>query len=273
MSDFSAFSEAERAGWSDAKRAAGYVDLFAPASDQVIAPLLKAAGAQAGQKALDLCCGQGSVTQALVALGCETTGADFSPAMLELARARVPSASFIEADAQELPFEGGTFDIVVSNVGVCHVPDQPRALSEARRVLRPGGRFAMSVWCGPDISPSYELVYRVIKAHGAPGIAPPPGPDFHQFANRRIAEELLSQAGFSAIDMAIVDCGWDIDRPEGFAAIFEHGTVRAAMLLSRQPPQNLAAIRSALTDEVRTRFVNGVRWRVPVSAALLSGTA
>jgi hypothetical protein len=47
----------------------------------------------------------------------------------------------------------------------------------------------------------------------------------------------------------------------------------AAELLSRQPPENLAAIRSALTGEVRTRFADGGRWRVPAPAALVSATA
>jgi SAM-dependent methyltransferase len=273
MSDFAAFKELEIRGWSDARRAAGYVDLFASASDQAIGPLLAAAGAGAGLAALDLCCGQGNVSQALAARGCKITGADFSPAMLEMARRRVPRANFIEADAQDLPFGNAVFDIVVSNLGICHVPDQPRALVQAKRVLRPGGRLAMTVWCGPEAASGYEMLYRIIKAHGAPGIAAPPGPDFHQFANREIAQKLLAAAGFSNIESATVDSGWDLDRPEGFAEIFERGTVRAAMLLSKQPPENLAAIRRAFAREVRERFANGSGFRVPAPAALISATA
>jgi SAM-dependent methyltransferase len=273
MSDYAQFKDMELRGWSDAKRAAGYVDLFAAASDQAIGPLLDAAGAKAGLNTLDLCCGQGNVAQALAARGCAVTGADFSPAMLEMARQRLPGATFIEADAQDLPFRDGAFDIVVSNLGICHVPDQPRALAQVRRVLRPGGRFAMTVWCGPPVGPAYELLYRVIKQHGAPGIAAPPGPDFHLFANRPIAEQLLSEAGFSAIQHSTVDCAWHYDRPEGLVEMFEGGTVRAAMVLTSQPPRNLAAIRKAMTDEVRARFPNGTRWRVPVPAALVSAAA
>jgi SAM-dependent methyltransferase len=273
LTEFAAFAQAERTGWTDAERASGYVDLFAAASDQVIAPLLDAAGARTGQMALDLCCGQGNVAAALISRGCNVVGADFSPAMLELARRRLTDAAFMTADAQDLPFPDGAFDVVVSNVGICHVPDQPRALAEARRVLRRGGRFAMTVWCGPDLSPSYELVYRTIKTHGAPGITAPPGPDFHQFANRKIAHELLSNAGFSNIDMSIVESGWTLSTPDGLFQIFARGTVRAAMLLSRQPPEHLAAIRSALSDEVRRRFASGPQWRVPTMAALLSATA
>src|SRR6188508_3069603 len=99
MSDYAGFKQLEIDGWTDAARAKGYVDLFAQASDQAIGPLLDAAGAKAGLNALDLCCGQGNVSDALAARSCVVTGADFSPAMLAMARKRVPGASFIEADA------------------------------------------------------------------------------------------------------------------------------------------------------------------------------
>jgi hypothetical protein len=129
------------------------------------------------------------------------------------------------------------------------------------------------VWCGPDKGPGYEMLYRLVKSCGAPGIVMAPGPDFHHFANPATAQDALTAAGFSAVRSAVVPSGWDFDRPEGFCEMFERGTVRAAELLSRQPPENLAAIRSALTGEVRTRFADGGRWRVPAPAALVSATA
>jgi len=273
VSDFNAFAKMERSGWSDAARAQAYVGLFAQASEQAIASLLDAAGAGSDLKALDLCCGQGNVAEALTGRGCRVVGVDFSPVMLALAQRRVPNATFVEADAQRLPFDDGEFDVVVSNLGVCHVPDQPRALSEVRRVLRPRGRFAMTVWCGPDVSPSFEIVYGAVKAHGSPDVSAPSGPDFHQFANRQIAWKLLSEAGFADFDFTIVNCAWDLDTPDGLCEIYERGTVRAAMLLGSQPASNLAAIRSAMAKSVRERFANGERWRVPVPAALLAAAA
>ena len=209
----------------------------------------------------------------VAARGCKVTGADFSPAMLKMARRRVPAATFIEADAQALPFGDAEFDIVVSNLGICHVPDQPRALKEVLRVLRRVG--ASPCRCGADqtSAPGTRWFIALSERIGAPGITMAPGPDFHQFANRDTACSLLSAAGFSDIAFSIVPSGWDFDRPEGFIEMFERGTVRAAELLSRQPPQNLAAIRSALTNEVRERFTNGDRWRVPAPAALNSATA
>lgn len=272
VTDFTAFGNLERSSWSDTTRASDYVELFASAPDQAIDSLLNAVDAKPGLKALDLCCGQGNVSAALIGRGCQVIGVDFSPAMLSFARERAPQARFIEADAQDLPFDAAEFDIVVSNLGMCHVPDQPRALSEVRRVLRPRGQFAMTVWCGPDISPCFKVVYEAIKAHGSPNVSAPPGPDFHQFARRETAANLLSDAGFAKVDLTIVDCAWELDRAEHLFDIFEKGTVRAAMLLAKQPPQNLTAIRSALSHAVKDQFSHGNCWRVPVPAALLRAT-
>jgi SAM-dependent methyltransferase len=273
MSASPGFADMEREGWSDAARVSSYVELFASASDQTIGSLMDVARAGPGLQVLDLCCGHGNVAEALIGRGCSVTGADFSQAMLALARARAPAATFVEADAQDLPFEDATFDLIVSNFGICHVPDPPRALAQARRVLKRGGRFAMTVWCGPDISAGFDALYGAVRAHGSPQASAPSGPDFHQFARRDVAEKLLHDGGFGGVDFAIVDCAWELTAPECLSEIFEKGTVRAATTLARQPPQCLTAIRSALAQAVRERFAHGDRWRVPVPAALMGATA
>ncbi len=103
-------------------------------------------------------------------------------------------------------------------------------------MLRTGGRFAMTVWCGPDISPSFEIVYGAVKTHGSSGVTVPAGPVFHQFANQTIAADLLTVADFDGIGHAVIPCVWRLDSPDGLFRIYEQGTVRAAMLLSAQPP-------------------------------------
>ena len=104
----------------------------------------------------------------------------------------------------------------------------------------------MTVWCGPDVSPCFELIYGAVKTHGSPDASVLPGPDFHQFAKRDIAEKLLSEAGFSNVALTILDCALRLKTPNDLSEIFEKSTVRAAALLANQPPQNLVAIRSAL---------------------------
>ncbi len=79
-------------------------------------------------------------------------GVDVSPGMLEQARARGGSARFVEGDAERLPFEDASFDLVTVRHAPHHFRDVARFLSEARRVLRPGGRFVMS----DGVSPTAE---------------------------------------------------------------------------------------------------------------------
>ena len=131
----------------------------------------------------------------------------------------------------------------------------------------------MTVWCGPDVSPCFNIVYDAIKRHGSSDVLAPPGPDFHQFAEKHVAEKLLREAGFDDIDLRVVDCFWDLDDPRRLCEIYEKGTVRAAMVLSNQPSQNLIAIRQAIAEAVQTRFAHEGRWRVPVPAALVRAVA
>lgn len=79
--------------------------------------------------------------------GVRVTGVDISAAMVEIARVRAGrSAAVVQlqvADAQQLPFEDAVFDTVVATLALCSIPDDARALSEAARVLRPGGRLVL----------------------------------------------------------------------------------------------------------------------------------
>lgn len=269
MSEFDAFGELERRGWGDVRRAAAYADLFSRATDMTIPDLGAAVRIRSGMRVLDLCCGQGNVSEALVAGGCDVVGIDFSSAMIALAESRVPDATFIEADAQDLPFEDREFDAVVCNFGIPHVPDQPRALAQVRRVLRPGGRFAMTVWCGPEESPAFGTFYAAVQAHAHPGVVVPQGPPFHLFADRETADRLFADAGFEDVEHGKVPCHWDLKVPEDLAKIFEEATVRAAALLMGQPAANLSAIRAQTAADVRARFAHGNGWRVPVPAAIV----
>lgn len=75
------------------------------------------------------------------------TGIDLSPAMLEIARRKADElsldADLRESDAQELPFPDASFDTVVCTLSLCNIPDDRRAITEMKRVLRPGGRLLL----------------------------------------------------------------------------------------------------------------------------------
>jgi demethylmenaquinone methyltransferase/2-methoxy-6-polyprenyl-1,4-benzoquinol methylase len=98
---------------------------------------------QPGDRVLDACCGTGDLAVAAEREGGIVTGLDFSPRMLERARKKSETVTWIEGDLLALPFDEGSFDAATVGFGVRNVADLEAALAELHRVLRPGGRLAI----------------------------------------------------------------------------------------------------------------------------------
>ncbi len=99
---------------------------------------------------LETAAGTGIVTAALhdALPDADIVATDLNQPMLDVAAARIRSdkVSFLAADAQQLPFDDNSFDLVVCQFGVMFFPDKVAANAEARRVLRPGGRYLLVIW-------------------------------------------------------------------------------------------------------------------------------
>ncbi|HEV7615752.1 MAG TPA: methyltransferase domain-containing protein [Solirubrobacterales bacterium] len=125
------------------------------------------------ERVLDVACGSGNgaLAAARRAWG-NTVGADYVPALLERGRERAAAErleiEFVEADAQDLPFEDGSFDVAMSIFGAMFAPDQEKAASELLRVVKQGGRIGMGNWC-PD--GAVGTMFQTISKHAPP----PPG--------------------------------------------------------------------------------------------------
>ncbi|MGE4611292.1 MAG: class I SAM-dependent methyltransferase [Paracoccaceae bacterium] len=143
MNDFKVFAERERAGWTDTDIVASYVEKFGPITDQAAKSILERAPTS-GKDVLGLCCGQGALTAVLIKTGANATGIDFSHEMLAIAQTGAPEANLHYGDAAALPFDDGSFEFVICNFGMMHLPDQQKALAEIRRVLRADGKFMMA---------------------------------------------------------------------------------------------------------------------------------
>ena len=205
----------------------------------------------------------------MAATGAEVSGLDFSPEMLSLAAERAPVAKLHKGDAAALPFGDGSFDAVVCNFGMMHLPDQPRALLEIKRVLRPDGRFVMATWVGPEASPAFGAVFGAIKAH-ADFSAAPPQPDLFQFARPTVAQEMMAGAGLHMTAHEVVTPEWELASPGELFEIFLTATVGAAMLIKGQRQEVVEAIRNQITDTVAEKFADGAVYRVPVPVAVIT---
>ena len=138
--------------------AAGYDRAFARVTTHFIPFLMRAAHVAPGMRVLDIAAGTGLAAEAALAVvgtSGHVTAADFSPAMVEKARQRLGNAknvSLAVEDGQALSYPNESFDAVVCSLGLMFFPDPLRGLAEFRRVLRPGGRAAVSVNTVPERS-------------------------------------------------------------------------------------------------------------------------
>lgn len=172
--DSKAFHDFEHAGWQEIPRR--YHEAFANLTTQAIGPLLDAVSAEGGARLLDVASGPGYVAAAATERGTEVVGVDFSAAMVREARVRYPGIELQEGDAEELPFPDNTFDAAVINFGMLHLARPDQALAEARRVLRPGGKFAFTVWAKPAEAKGFGIVLGAIETYGDLNVPLPPGP-------------------------------------------------------------------------------------------------
>ena len=139
--------------------------------------LVRAAHLSPSSRVLDLAAGTGDVAFAVANLGrpAEVVATDFVPEMLAIAEKKAaenPPAvpvSFSLADAQELPFDDDSFDVVTVAFGVRNFPDRERNFREVLRVLRSGGRYIILEFSRPTFAP-WRGVYHVYLRHAIPAI-------------------------------------------------------------------------------------------------------
>ena len=131
-----------------------------------------------GERVLDVATGTGNVAIPAAAAGGVVTGLDITPKLLEDARRNAAAAGveaeWVEGDAQDLPFEDGSFDVVVSTFGCMFAPDHKRAAGEIARVLAPGGRFGVVAWKPEGNIGRFFLTIAKYAPPPPEGFQPPP---------------------------------------------------------------------------------------------------
>lgn len=261
------FAAFELSGWDS--NIGGYDAAFGAVARQTVAPMLDAAGVTRGMQVLDICCGPGMLAAGAVQRGAAATGLDFSAQAVELARRLVPNGRFQQGDAQSLPFPAASFDAVLCGYGAMHLPEPAAALREMLRVLRPGGRAALSVWDATGVG--FTLVYEAIRARGSMDVALPHGPDFFQFGSPERMQAALAEAGFTKTAAHSFHQDWHVANTDRYIESILSGTVRARAVLAAQSGAAATGVRSYIADYL-TRFQTSAgELVVPMPAIIGSG--
>ncbi|MFE1439497.1 class I SAM-dependent methyltransferase [Streptomyces sp. NPDC058739] len=237
-----------------AGRAEAYGSTFARLCAHPVPELLDAAGVGAGTYVLDVGTGTGTAALAAQRRGARVRAVDAEPGMAAAARGRGIPAEV--AALPELPFAEGEFDAVVGNFVLNHVGRPRTALAELRRVLKPGGRLALTLW-STGRQAGMELYGRALEAAG---VAPPPGlprleaeEDFTRTPDGVAA--LLTEAGFTGAACAET-------RFEHRAGVEEWWTAAASglatigLIVTAQDPCTVARIREAYGRIAAAEYVD-----------------
>ncbi|APG47161.1 class I SAM-dependent methyltransferase [Phaeobacter porticola] len=266
--DYALFRESEREGWSE--RASIYQNATARATLQTIPTLLAHAQLFPGARVLDAGCGPGYVAACASLLGAEVKGIDFSQGMIDAAKARFPHLEFALADVEEVPEPDQCFDMVLSNIVLFHVTDPARAIREAHRLLKPGGRFVFSQWLGPDLSECYQLLFEVLGRH-ADMTRADPAPNAYVLSDKDQVKEMMQSAGLGSVRSETVE---NILHAPGqsFFDFFMRFGVRVPLILQRQDADVQVAIRTEI-DELALKYFNEGKYQIPMPSIVFSGTA
>jgi SAM-dependent methyltransferase len=264
----STFTSLERDGWS--RNAAGYGDIILDWTSQALAPLLNTFGELRGRRLLDVASGTGHLASAAADRGAITEGLDISPAMVMSAARSFPALAFRTGSADALPYGDATFDTVTCCFGLLHLEWPEKAVAEAHRVLRPGGRFSYTTWQRPAAGGTLlGIMARTFQRVASMEVGLPPGPPMFQFAEAETRDRVLGEAGFTDIAGRDLDIRWRASRPDDIGRLLKEGLVRTRLVFERQQPAVQDSIVAALIEEARA-FVTTAGVEIPNAAHLVS---
>ena len=176
----------------------GQTKAWRRATTKIIAP-------RAGMKILDLAAGTGSSSEPLAAAGADVIPADFSEGMLAAGRKARPHLAFTKADALNLPFKDGEFDLVTISFGLRNTADIDLALAQMLRVTKPGGQLVVCEFSSPTFAP-FRKIYTNYLMRALPWVASrtSSNPDAYIY----LAESIRAWPDQKALAARIEAAGW-----------------------------------------------------------------
>ena len=252
----------QRYGWDRAVVAyeASWRDQLEPAHSL----MLDLAALCPGERVLDVACGTGLVSfRAAAAVGPDgaVVGTDISGEMVETARREaalreLANVAFERADAEALPLPDGAFDAALCGLGLMYVPDPVQALSEMRRVLRPGGRAAAAVW-GARRNCGWAEIFPITDARVASEVCPM----FFHLGTKDMLARTFEAAGFVEIRWQRLSTTLAYASAEdALAAVFRGGPV--ALAYSRFDEATRQAVHAEYLESIAS-YRRGDGYQVP----------
>ena len=229
--------------WSSGEYA-GLSERLRPAAQA----LADACAVGAGQEVLDVAAGDGNFAVACAAEGCAVVASDLAPGMVEKGRARTEAEGYdvewVEANAQELPFDDDRFECVGSVFGAMIAPEPEIVARELFRVVRPGNTVGMTAWVpGGKAVQMFDIGRRY-----APGGPPEHTPD-------RWGDEDNVRGWFDGLANSIEferrSVVWSGDSPEQFVAMMEQSAPPQAAAKASMPPDTYAQMRAEMVELAR----------------------
>lgn len=196
-------------------------------------------GIAPGTALLDVGCGAGQIAIPAAKAGVHVTGLDLAPNLVEQARQRAKAegvvALFDEGDAEALPYNAGSFDVVLSLIGAMFAPQPEKVAAELIRVCRPGGRIVMANWTPEGF---IGQMFKVIGRHvPPPAIMPSP-------LKWGTEESVRQRLGSAVKDLRLTKRLYPIEYPFAPAAVVEffrayYGPTNRAFAALDEPRQAL----------------------------------
>jgi ubiquinone/menaquinone biosynthesis C-methylase UbiE len=211
--------------------------------------LVSTAEIRPGETVLDVATGTGHAALAAARTGARVTGIDYVPELLDVARGRAAAerldVSFVEAPAEQLPFVEGSFDVVISAIGVMFAADHDRAAGELARVARAGGRIALASWTRSGFVGG---ILGIVGKH----VPPPPGAQSPvRWGEEDVVAELLGER-VADVQSSLHVVTQRFTSAEAFADLFltYYGPTRAASM--RLDEEGRTALRAELVTLAET---------------------
>ena len=210
-----------------------------------------------GTDVLDVACGPGTLSFLVAPRVRRVAAIDFSMGMIEAlrARARRDRVKNVEAelmDAQTLTFHDGSFDAAFMMFGAMFIPDRSRAFREIKRVLRPGGRLAITTWTPLENSPL--LSGMVVAMRALIPELPSPALELHDEASVRAA---LADAGFDDVEVQLVRHAAHFESADDYWHRMMDASAPFVPLRRRFGEERWPAFSHAVLEKVRENFGHG----------------